>query len=188
MALNNHDLERWVFWKIYPSRFEQLDDVLHQIVSPLVAEIRRTSRLERWFFIRYVDERGWHIRLRMCGPPEEHEQWSRKLEALVSDRLYSLPVPAGTQKQLIPNTSVGQKLTDPGYTTAFYEPEYEKYGGLHGMAIAEEFFQSSSDLVLDLLGQLPDELNQSSSESGTQATAEEKRAACFLKAFVASAD
>lgn len=102
------------------------DRILLDSVAPFIGTIESTKR--RWFFIRY-GEGGCHIRLRLFGQPTwlAHEMWPA-IERLA---------------QASPNID--------RVTFAEYEPEIDRYGGPHGVALAEKLFHHSSKIALALL-------------------------------------
>lgn len=143
----------WLYFKIYPRQFHQLDQVIEQIVHPAIRRARASSGLERWYFLRYADERGWHIRLRLCGAKAFHEQWSREVRQLVDNLLPQLTERPPAPRLISSKVSLDTLIAEPGCEQGTYEPEYEKYGGMRGVAIAEELFQGSSETgVQALLG------------------------------------
>src|SRR5262249_36695872 len=56
----------WLVGKGQPG-LATADDVLHDVVGPLVADVVPRAA-ERWFFIRCADP-DWHLRLRFHGAP-----------------------------------------------------------------------------------------------------------------------
>src|SRR5262249_44953470 len=54
-----HSPEDWLCFHIYPSEFRLLDGVVQRVLPALLATAREVGNLERWFFLRYVDRRGW---------------------------------------------------------------------------------------------------------------------------------
>ncbi len=83
----------------------------------------------RAFFIRYEDEQGLHLRLRL-----------RAEDAYLRDTV--LP-------------ALDAWLADRGeWTVAVYEPETARYGGPEGLALAEEYFHQSTRVVLSRLHSL----------------------------------
>lgn len=149
--------DAWLYFKIYPACSDQMDDALRKIVGPAVALARDRDELRRWFFIRYVDQRGWHIRLRLLAPGRRHNELREKIGQLIDQVLPSL---AHEQpRYLLPERyAPGAQGGQMGYALARYEPEYEKYGGTVGIRLAEQFFEASSELVLQVIkGQEPDE-------------------------------
>lgn len=145
-----HSPDEWLYFKIYPSRYRELEQVLRHVIAPAVAAARATGDLQRWFFIRYADERGPHIRLRLRGPQSSRDVWLRQLSTLIEDAQARLPAaaPIDTHQQFAPSGDLEQRVFAPGCTLAPYQPEYEKYGGAAGVAIAEELFQASSEFAL----------------------------------------
>ncbi|HZU66443.1 MAG TPA: thiopeptide-type bacteriocin biosynthesis protein [Ktedonobacteraceae bacterium] len=145
-----HDRDNWLFFKIYPARSDQVDQVVTHIVQPAIESARFRPELQRWFFTRYMDKRGWHIRLRLQGPSDLREalrgeignRIEQTLPQLAYDRAHHL-LPANLLPQPV--------MAEPGYVLAEYEPEYEKYGGKAGVAIAERLFQASSEVALQAL-------------------------------------
>lgn len=151
LAVASSSPDDWLYFKIYPRHFDQLDRVIEQIVHPAICHVRDSAGLERWYFLRYADKRGWHIRLRLRGAKRFHEDWSREIRQLVNTVLPQLdegsPAP-----RLISSTAYRDALVaEPGCEPETYEPEYEKYGGTLGVAIAEELFEASSDTAVTAL-------------------------------------
>jgi thiopeptide-type bacteriocin biosynthesis protein len=145
----------WLYLKIYPRNLNQLDHVVRQIVSPAIRHARADADLERWFFVRYADERGWHIRLRLRGSEPARRRWFSEFSGLIDATLPSLPEDNSTERRLIPTSGAARVQTaQAGYALASYEPECEKYGGVAGMGIAEEFFEASSELAVQALQQV----------------------------------
>jgi thiopeptide-type bacteriocin biosynthesis protein len=145
----------WLYLKIYPRMRSQMDQVIAQIVDPAIQRMQADSSLERWFFVRYIDERGWHIRLRLKGSEPSRRRWLCELSDLIDSTLPGLEDGDFIDRRLLPSmeSSVARPSL-PGFVQAHYEPEYEKYGGAVGLDIAEELFEASSDLTLGALRQL----------------------------------
>ncbi len=142
----------WLYFKIYPKYPGQLDHVIREIVRPAVQQARASSELSRWFFIRYIDQRGWHIRLRLQGSQTARERWRDELSQLIESRLPSLTACQTAERLFIPaRHEVCAQPAELGYTLANYEPEFEKYGGAAGLHIAEDFFEVSSEVALRAL-------------------------------------
>jgi thiopeptide-type bacteriocin biosynthesis protein len=146
-----HSPGDWIYLNIYPRHFDQLDQVIQKIIHPALREACSGSGLERWFFIRYADQRGWHIRLRLRGVERARENWVRDIGQLVDTILPGLEDHQPIHR-LIPLTGPRpEHPAEAGYALAAYEPEYEKYGGALGLTIAEELFQASSELTVKAL-------------------------------------
>jgi thiopeptide-type bacteriocin biosynthesis protein len=113
----------WVSYYLY---YEADPDALLTIrVWPFVKRLTEKQLISQFFFIRYTDSRGPHIRLRL------------------------LPFSAHTRQAVMRH---GRKVF-PDAKFAAYIPETERYGGSVGLPIAERLFQASSAAVLQLLAQ-----------------------------------
>ncbi|GIF94955.1 lantibiotic dehydratase C-terminal domain-containing protein [Catellatospora citrea] len=143
--------------------------LLTHCVGPLVKELTEDGLLAGYFFINYWLE-GTHIRLRLKpARPEYTEQVKARAEAEINaflrrrpalyemgtgflgelyNKLFELEFPDGRPAHLIGDD--GQMRMQPNNSFAYrdYEPEYGKYGGPAGIALAEWHFQHSSDTVL----------------------------------------
>ncbi|HLW55268.1 MAG TPA: lantibiotic dehydratase [Candidatus Angelobacter sp.] len=123
----------WLFAKLYCSP-SHADRLLLELVRPLLAEISRTAEpgaSPLWFFLRYADPH-WHLRLRFHGDPGY-------LQGQVLPAFLERATPFQRQGVL--------------WRLAFdaYQPELERYGGPHGVAVAERLFHLDSQLCLELL-------------------------------------
>lgn len=114
----------WLSIHFYP--LENQDVFLVRGLRPFLQQYIWANRGTRAFFIRYQDERGPHIRIRMRG----EESW-------MEDTLR--PAFAGWQE------GRGDWVEVP------YTPETERFGGEEAMALAEEYFHLSSRVALDRL-------------------------------------
>jgi thiopeptide-type bacteriocin biosynthesis protein len=146
----------WLYFKIYPRRFYQLDQVIEQIVGPAIYDAREKSGLDCWHFLRYADERGWHIRLRLRGAKQFHEEWSRNIRTFVDAVLPQLEERPRVPRLISSPAPFDTHVAEPGCEMRAYEPEYEKYGGTLGVAIAEELFEASSETAVKALLTIPD--------------------------------
>jgi thiopeptide-type bacteriocin biosynthesis protein len=123
----------WLYAKIYTGT-ATADQVLNEVVAPLVSESLSAGDAEAWFFIRYGDPR-WHVRVRLRGDPA-------RLTANVIPRVHRLTSP------LLEDGRVWRVCFDT------YERELERYGGDEGMVLCEEIFRADSDAVLRIQGGL----------------------------------
>ena len=118
----------WLCAYVYTD--EPLRDVLVREVAPLVRGVRDRGLAERFFFIRYW-EKGAHLRLRFLGDPDE----------LRAELLPSMERCFGRHRvECVP-----------------YEPEIDRYGGPEAIAIAEDCFDLSSRVALDILRETDDD-------------------------------
>lgn len=127
----------WLFAKVYASP-SQADRLLLEHVKPLVEKVLAAGEADSWFFIRYGDPH-WHLRLRFHGDPA-------KLSGLVLPQLWQC-----VETQNVQGRTWRVQLDS-------YEREIERYGGATGMQISERLFYFDSNLVLELLAAISDQL------------------------------
>ncbi len=117
-------------------------------------EITSDSRVKQWFFIRYADEDGLHVRLRIGIAGADAKAFDRdvypKLHSLVM-QLSSLPVEETPKFVRSSGAEFDLSRFSYGVKRDQYKPETEIYGGLAGVAIAERLFQESSKIAIDLI-------------------------------------
>lgn len=123
----------WMYAKLYASA-SNADRLLGEVVGPLARQALESGAADRWFFIRYGDPQ-WHLRVRFRGDKAR----------LVNE---VLPVLRESAATLLSEGSLWKVQLDT------YEPEVERYGGIEGIALAEEIFQVDSETVLEILDQL----------------------------------
>lgn len=125
----------WLYIKIYGGTASG-ENILKNILRPLVQELTAEQIIDKWFFIRYADPNP-HIRIRF------HQTGRDSFWQQVLERLHTAIADAG------------QQLT---YRIQLdtYEREIERYG-YHTMAFSEDFFHFDSDAVIELLDLLDGE-------------------------------
>jgi thiopeptide-type bacteriocin biosynthesis protein len=115
----------WLYYRVYPERLPDIQPMLANAVPELVALAAELDPTMRWFFLRYVDHTGPHLRLRVRSGLDAlavlHERARVLLAPLARDVVVSL-----------------------------YEPEYAKYDGQVGVDLAERVFQRSSEAAVRL--------------------------------------
>jgi thiopeptide-type bacteriocin biosynthesis protein len=125
----NHIGHDWLFAKLYCGVATQ-DRVLSEIVPSLIRELREEKAIDRWFFIRYNDLGGWHLRLRLRGKPS-------CLWGDVAPRLFAVVNSKhGIVRKVVIDT---------------YNPEEERYGGKEALEIGEKIFEVDSDAALTIV-------------------------------------
>jgi hypothetical protein len=120
----------WLYAKLYAGP-ATLDQVLSDVVRPVVESVMRAGAADRWFFSRYCDPH-WHLRLRFHGEPVHLQQ-------------VVLPVLQAATAALLTDGRLWRLQFDT------YEREVERYGGPQGIELAERFFQVDSEAVLALV-------------------------------------
>lgn len=113
-------MQHWLSFHIHP--LETLDVFLARGVRPFLEQHIWPTKNTRAFFIRYEDENGPHIRLRLRGD-----------EAVLRPALQGWFDERGTVEELP------------------YTPEPERFGGEERLQWAEEHFHLSTRVVLDRL-------------------------------------
>jgi hypothetical protein len=98
-----HSADDWLCLNIYAPGPSELDDVVHGALARTVSLARQVDTVHRWFFIRCVDQRGWHVRLRLEGTSAARAAWREHLPSGLAD-----------------------------HTVEPYAPEYCKYDGPEG--------------------------------------------------------
>ena len=132
----------WLHYALYPGDGARLDRVVREVVAPAVARAGVAGPPRRWFFLRFTDELGPHVRLRFAGGQG------------AVDAIHQAVDPA-LRRALREVTAPPRERTPPGITgchQGFYEPELDRYGGRAGVALAEAVFEVSSEVTLALLG------------------------------------
>ncbi|MEU3661474.1 lantibiotic dehydratase C-terminal domain-containing protein [Streptomyces sp. NPDC032940] len=173
--------------------------LLVNCVGPLIAGLKEDGLLAGHFFINYWLE-GPHVRLRLRPSSEEATAEVRRraeeaVDAFLRARpalyevdsgflnefynaLFEIEFPEGDRGDFM--GADGRMRLRPNNSRSYepYEPEYGKYGGPAGVALAEWHFAHSSDLVIDALGRM--NLHLRTVLLGTSAQLMMVMAACFL--------
>lgn len=104
--------------------------------------------IDRWFFIRY-GEGGYHVRLRYQSSPEQR---ITTIDPLLDAELLRFFQEHAATVGLTQTPQAIDELYAAGYLRDLtYEPEYAKYAGTLGMALAEQHFAYSSEICLRVL-------------------------------------
>jgi hypothetical protein len=116
--------------------------VLRDYLDGLVQDLLAAGLVGNWFFIRYNDKRGRHLRLRVLPTGQNGEsEIKRRVEQ--SFAKYSSNIPA-------------QGDRDPFLWYADYIPETQRYGGQASLSWCEQYFRYSSETALEILRRQPD--------------------------------
>lgn len=182
-----------VFYAANPQPF------LVNCVRPLVAGLRADRLLAGYFYINYWLE-GPHVRLRLrpatdAAADEVRRRTEEAVDSFLRSRpalyevdsgflndfynaLFDIEYP-GSDRAAFTGAD-GRMLIRPNNSRSSepYEPEYGKYGGPTGVALAEWHFAYSSDLVIEALRTM--NLHLRTVLLGTSAQLMMVMAACFL--------
>lgn len=144
--------------------------LLLQCVEPLVRRLTEEGLITGWFFINYWLE-GPHLRLRLkparaADADTVRDRTHAALDAFLRERpalyevkagffaelyetLFTLEYSEEERAQFIGPDGRMKLRPNNSFEDRDYEPEYGKYGGPAGIALAEWHFQHSSDLVIE---------------------------------------
>lgn len=148
---------RWVYVKLYLGR---AIDRMDRLLIALASEPVLTERAESWFYLRYVDERGIHVRLRaLTRDGDDRDGLLRALIDAGAARLAELHGhPPGDYHPVVSLPGFGESLArftaahiDMDVIEDRYAPETDKYGARPGMDAAERLFHQSSRLAAQVL-------------------------------------
>jgi thiopeptide-type bacteriocin biosynthesis protein len=149
-----------------------LRPILLDCIDPLVERLQRADLISRYFFIRYW-EGGCHVRLRLLPgdgvtygdlkaelePPiqafldENPSLFDPDRDALRAQMRKLFEYEYGADefiRQFGENGSI-DVAENNSFRYVAYRPEFGRYGGIHGVELAEQHFHVSSDLALKAL-------------------------------------
>jgi len=127
----DHSPEESCLYAAIAAPRESHDELLRELVAPLLRGIAGAPELDSFFYVRYADP-VWQLRVRVLGRPE----WIRD------------DVRPRFDRALAPFRERGA-IGDVAYGE--YQREWERYGGPHGMRLAERIFTHDTIACLDLL-------------------------------------
>lgn len=121
--------DKWLYYKIYMGH-KTSDQVLTELLKPLVEELLKENLIEKWFFIRYDDPKH-HLRFRFLCKDNE------KVGIIIN----TLSEGMGWY---IENDLIWKVHVDT------YERELERYG-YYNIENTEDYFHLDSTMILELL-------------------------------------
>lgn len=130
----------WLFACLYCGGGDDTDALLPAVASWL-EEVRAQWPIDSAHFLRFLDLRGHHLRVRVQAHPDELDEIAQHLEPLAAA---ARAAPVRTVERLVPDPLTPAGQGRPGLRLAVYGPEYSKYGGLAGVESAERHFDASS--------------------------------------------
>ncbi|MBT2406298.1 MULTISPECIES: thiopeptide-type bacteriocin biosynthesis protein [unclassified Streptomyces] len=130
----------WWYVRAYPGHPDAMDEAT-RVLIPWLAARASEEAASAWFFTRYWDMSGHHLRLRLRCSADGIDRIYDRLPELVG-LLHTLDRPTSSDR-LVPG-SVPQGLPMVKQARCcIYAPELAKYGGARGVARAEELFTAS---------------------------------------------
>lgn len=152
MTMTALRLDDWIYFKLYTGQAtEKLDHLIIEVASRLPA----IDGVERWFFLRYLDEGGVHLRVRARSAPGGADALRPAMARVCHEALERLPQhppafyrpmtlsPPGLAVDLVTLPATGKVKLD----VDVYEPELDKFGGEAGIGLAEALFEDSSRIT-----------------------------------------
>lgn len=144
--------EDWVSLNVYVGAHPGAMDFF---VTTVIPQALAPGGFDRWFFVRSIDERGVHARFRLRARPGEGDALKRRVMLACNRALDGLgSLPAEAYRPLVAEPSAEDSWRDRtpvAVRTSTYDPELEKYGGEPGISTAEELFEVSSRIAVDVL-------------------------------------
>lgn len=119
---------QWVYLKIYCGKLT-MDKLLKNEVYALAQTLQQDGVIQQWFFIRYTDKAGDHIRLRFQTPtlqPSIFKQINEVLQHYISSRKIRIVYDA-------------------------YLSEEQRYGGKKSLQLCEQIFHWDSLAIVESL-------------------------------------
>jgi thiopeptide-type bacteriocin biosynthesis protein len=127
----------WLYYRIYPGAGP---DAIDYLIARTVPRALERCASDLWFFVRYLDTRGLHLRLRIRTGDTGRTAWVQKLvDPLLGDCVAAL-------NQTATSGTPGKS----GIDLDRYEPETENFGAT-GVSIAERVFHVSSEAAIQVL-------------------------------------
>ncbi|RYY74178.1 MAG: hypothetical protein EOO52_15050 [Gammaproteobacteria bacterium] len=146
---------QWLYLKLY---LGEAVDKMDALLIDIGKKISSVTSFEQWFFIRYIDEGGMHIRLRAKPSEGQYQQAKNVLDEICLERLNKLHdyVPSEYYPMVSQPGSINFRATDVAHNdvrVAYeqYLQETDKYGTGEKMLIAESIFAESSKIACEIL-------------------------------------
>ncbi|KOU02369.1 hypothetical protein ADK86_10930 [Streptomyces sp. NRRL F-5755] len=108
-------------------------------MAPSVRRFKDSDPDLHWFFLQYVDVVGLQLRVRFRGLPERLAAYEAVLDRAFDEALDRFAAADGPPGRFPTRRMVVKRL---------YEPEYEKFGGPAGVALAEQLMRRGSEAAL----------------------------------------
>jgi len=139
--------QSWIYYKVYVGRAVGRIDYL---ITDTVPTICRHDGIARWFFIRYSDHGGSHLRLRL-KPLGEASDLRRAAETVINQTLRALPrIPPPIYRPVVSQRDPDNLKGIIQVIEGEYKPEINKFGP-QGIFVAERLFQLSSESAVETL-------------------------------------
>ena len=125
---------RWVYFKIYCGVITA-EELLKGKLSRLIEQLKEAQLIEQWFFIRYRDQEGTHLRIRL-----QTSSLTTPLFQLINQALE--PAIASRKIRVVYDT---------------YVTEAQRYGGSKNLLCCEQLFYHDSEMMVALLQKIDED-------------------------------
>lgn len=132
----------WWYVRVYPGGPGRMDAAVRTLV-PWLAERAARIGSDEWFFLRYWDATGHHLRLRLRAGSDAVDALDATARPELTGLLGSLEERPEDSVGLLPG-ALPPGSPARGVVPALYAPELAKYGGPDGVAVAERIFRLDS--------------------------------------------
>lgn len=144
----------WSYYKVYLGRYTpQMDFACVRLAK----ELQEKFAPQEWFFLRYADTTGPHLRFRWKDAPDGAAR-APAFETVVEDLLCEMVyTPPSTYRPLVnlghapPAPAEGRSPQAFAYRDD-YRPEFEPFRGPDYIDVAHGLFQGSSEVAVSILG------------------------------------
>ncbi|MEM6319821.1 MAG: thiopeptide-type bacteriocin biosynthesis protein, partial [Bacteroidota bacterium] len=126
----------WLYYKFYCGD-KIAEKVLQEAILPIVKDLKSKQSIDQWFFIRYFDKDGFHLRFRM--KVKNKEQFSTIINSV---KYHIAPL---EKEGIIWKTQIDTYLR-----------ETERYG-YHSIEATEKFFHADSECTLQFVNMIEGE-------------------------------
>ncbi|OIJ99066.1 hypothetical protein BIV23_29025 [Streptomyces monashensis] len=135
-----HRASPWLHYRIHLGSRLLIDEFLTDHLPSTLAGIARLAGPPAWFYLRFIDEFGMHLRLRVQVPL----RCISAVDGLIDGRTHAFL----SRKANEPTAGTAAHL---GFSRSVYAPETRKYRGEGGVQHAEQLFQLGSNTALTLM-------------------------------------
>lgn len=140
----------WVYFKLATGAFE---DILDHFVANVLASAAESVNAGKWHFIRYYDETdGLHIRFRVLVDSAARAGTVNTLSALFKKEYLKLhTLPSSNYQRMVSLGDFTYEVKVLRAREATYERELDKFGGPDGIDAAEDWFDASSRIAVEVV-------------------------------------
>ena len=148
--------DSWLYYKLFlGDRFWAAE----HLIANVLARVAESAEDKGWFFLRYTDEGGPHLRFRLRCGQESNDDLDLLVRPMLVDALEGLAGAAPSRyRPLVRHGSIAPAIRmnlSRRVERADYIPEVEKFG-VRGIRVAEKLFEASSVLAAQIIASCRD--------------------------------